>query len=88
MTTFPIIEKLGGRDAAYGKLQARGFSHSIHALRMWVKRGGIPGDAVVKLMEIAEADGVEVCAKDFVISAVKPKAKPRRKELSEQRPAA
>ena len=68
---FPIIEKLGGRDVCFDKLQARGYLKSVHAMRMWGsgRQGQIPGDAAVLLMEIAEAERVEFVADDFKFSA-------------------
>jgi hypothetical protein len=65
MSIYPIITKLGGRDSVYKKLQASGFAGSIHALRMWGVRRSIPGDAILLLMSIAEAESIETCAADF-----------------------
>ena len=69
MAEFPIIEKLGGRDAVFTKLQAdvSGKQTTADALRMWTARRAIPGDAVVRLMKIAESDGVEYTAQDFIL---------------------
>lgn len=69
MGPFPIIAKLGGRDAVFAKLQALGFRGTIHALRMWGVRRSIPGDAMVLLLRIAEDASVETCADDFLAIA-------------------
>lgn len=66
---FPIIRKLGGRQAVTEKLHARGHDIGFHALRMWVNRGTIPGDAVPHLMAIAEAERVDYGAKDFELAS-------------------
>lgn len=68
MQTFPILEKLGGLDATFDRLQARGFPIKTRdALRMWRApgRGVIPGDAAVELMQICEDEGIEYTADDF-----------------------
>ena len=69
MTDFPIINKLGGRNAAFVKLGEAGDKRdTVGALRMWVSRGVIPGDAVVTLMEIAEAEDVSFASDDFRVA--------------------
>lgn len=68
MLTFPIFDKLGGLDATFDRLKARGFPiKTKDALRMWRApgRGTIPGDAAVELMKICEAEGIEYAADDF-----------------------
>ncbi len=70
MRTFPILDKLGGLDATYARLQERGFPiKTKDALRMWRSphRGVIPGDAAVELMRICEEDGISYSAEDFEI---------------------
>ena len=72
MLTFPILEKLGGLDASFGRLQARGFPIKTRdALRMWRSptRGVIPGDAAVVLMQICDEEGIAYSAKDFELVA-------------------
>ncbi|PWC57815.1 hypothetical protein TSH7_25035 [Azospirillum sp. TSH7] len=73
MTTFPIIEKLGGRKAAHEKLRSRGYDHTIHAIRMWEARGSMPGDAVVMLLGIAEDEGTPAQSSDFMIGQMPPR---------------
>lgn len=73
MRTFPILEKLGGLDATFDHLRERGFSlQTRDALRMWrsPKRGVIPGDAAVILMQICEDKGIAYSADDFKIVEV------------------
>lgn len=65
MSLFPIIDKLGGREAVHEKLAARGFTHSVHALRMWEARKSLPGDAIVLLLKIAEDEEVETISADL-----------------------
>lgn len=73
MRTFPIIEKLGGIDAAFDRLRARGLPiDTKDALRMWRSphRGTIPGNAVVVLMQICDDEGIAYSARDFRICDV------------------
>ena len=65
MNTFPIISKLGGREATFSKLQSRGFDKGLDALRMWHSRRRIPGDAITLLMKTADEEGIEYSAADF-----------------------
>jgi plasmid stability protein len=66
MSDFPIVEKLGGRETVFAKLRARGDKRTtVGALRMWARRGSMPGDAMRRLMEIAEAAGIAYTAADF-----------------------
>lgn len=70
MQYFPIIEKLGGREAVFERLKEAG--HAIQtsdAIRMWPVRGQIPGDATRRLMEFAETDKIEYRAEDFALSS-------------------
>lgn len=68
MSTFRIIEKLGGRETAFLKIKARGFGKSLDALRMWVVRRRIPGDAITLLMAAADDESVAYDASDFHLS--------------------
>jgi plasmid stability protein len=70
MRDFPIVEKLGGRDAVLAKLRMHGDKRSsVHAIRMWSQRRGvIPGDAAQRLMAIAEAEGIAYSAADFELA--------------------
>lgn len=65
--TFPIFDKLGGKEAVYERLQSAGFARSIHALRMWEARASLPGDVVILLMMIAEELGEPIHSSDFLI---------------------
>lgn len=65
MNTFPIISKLGGREATFLKLQSLGFEKGVDALRMWHSRRRIPGDAITLLMKAADDEGLEYSAADF-----------------------
>lgn len=65
MSTFPIFEKLGGREAAFAKLKEQGFDKGSHALRMWHQRHRIPGEAITLLMRAADANGIQYTAEDF-----------------------
>jgi hypothetical protein len=67
MSEFPIIHKLGGRDAAVTALREQGLRRGLDALRMWVARGGIPGDAQRALMRAAERRGIAYTAADFEV---------------------
>jgi predicted DNA-binding protein len=59
---FPIIEKLGGREAVAkllaGKVKA-------DAVRMWHARGRIPSDAQLALMDAADRRSIRYTATDF-----------------------
>jgi predicted DNA-binding protein len=64
---FPIIEKLGGREAVAkllaGKVKA-------DAVRMWHARGRIPSAAQLALMEAADRRSIRYTATDFRPQAV------------------
>lgn len=67
--TFPIIERLGGREAALTKLKAAGHKiETVHAIRMWIARGSIPGDAQRLLMAECDRDGLTYTAADFELA--------------------
>jgi hypothetical protein len=68
MTTFPIIDKLGGRDAALDKLKAIGFEATRDQMRMWETRRRLPGDAQLALMRLADREKIEYGADDFAAS--------------------
>jgi hypothetical protein len=67
MAQFPIIAKLGGRDAVFGRLSEKGLVKTHHAMRMWGSRGRgvIPGDCARELMRMADEKGVAYTAADF-----------------------
>lgn len=67
MAEFPIIGNLGGRDAVFTHLAAKGLVKTPHAIRMWgsADRGVIPGDAARELMRWAEERGIPYTAADF-----------------------
>ena len=68
MADFKIVERLGGRQAVFDRLKAAGHDlKSTNALRMWLVRGSIPGDAQVLLMRFAAADGLAFGANDFTL---------------------
>lgn len=68
MLTFPIIEKLGGREAVFGALTRQPDGpKTIDALRMWAARGSIPGGAQRALMTEAESRGIAYTASDFEV---------------------
>ena len=79
--TFPIVSKLGGPEAALRKLGSRGHVlRTKDAIRMWLVRGRIPGDAAVALMRIAETENIPYSADDF--SLTEGDAPPRRQGRS------
>lgn len=63
--TFPIIEKLGGVQAAFELLQPG--LKTAEAIYMWRRRKSIPGDAMRILMAAAEKRGIPYTANDFEI---------------------
>lgn len=67
MVEFPIIEKLGGRDAVFAHLRDKGLVETPHAIRMWASksRGVIPGDAARELMRWADERAIRYSADDF-----------------------
>lgn len=67
MVEFPIIEKLGGREAVFAHLRERGLVETPHAIRMWGSktRGVIPGDAARELMRWADERRIRYSAEDF-----------------------
>ena len=67
---FPIIDRLGGREAVMAILCARGVEiGSVHTIRMWSapKRRQIPGSAVVALMKHCDENEISYSASDFEI---------------------
>ena len=79
MSEFPIITKLGGRDAVLALLLAKGRKRkaqndkgpalSAAAMRMWRQRGQMPSDVITLLMEIADESGLAYSADDFTYPA-------------------
>jgi predicted DNA-binding protein len=64
---FPIIEKLGGREAVAKLLAGK---VKPNAVRMWHARGRIPSEAQVALMEAADRESIRYTATDFRPRAV------------------
>jgi hypothetical protein len=69
MRTFPVIEKLGGRQQAAEIVSARGKPVTADAVRMWCQRGQIPGWARHALHQHFDEQGVAVMASDFEITS-------------------
>lgn len=65
MNEFPIIEMLGGRDAVFERLKDPCRLKTKDAIRMWAKRGNIPGSAYAALWRLAEEQGIECRPADF-----------------------
>ena len=67
MIEFPIVTKLGGRKAVFGRLKARGVISTERAIGMWSadSRGRIPGDAARELMAWADEMAIPYSADDF-----------------------
>jgi RHH-type transcriptional regulator, rel operon repressor / antitoxin RelB len=64
---FPIVEKLGGREAVAKLLAGK---VKPNAVRMWHARGRIPSDAQLVLMEAADRESIRYTATDFRPKAV------------------
>jgi hypothetical protein len=60
MDEFPIIDKLGGR-----KLVAILLGVKPNAVRMWTRRGSIPGPRQVALWDEAIRRGIHTTPDDF-----------------------
>lgn len=69
MAEFPIIDKLGGREAAAKRLAAAGLKCTKHTLRMWVARGDMSADGIRFALQVAHEDGIEYGPDDFRLSA-------------------
>lgn len=66
MVSFPVIEKLGGRDEVFELLKQAGYPiRTVDAVRMWGARGTIPGDAARLLMEACDQRRIAYQAPDF-----------------------
>lgn len=67
MAYFPIINKLGGREAVFERLSGKGLVRTRDAMRMWGSRnrGVIPGDCARELMRMADEQGIAYTAADF-----------------------
>lgn len=65
MSTFPIVAKLGGRDAVVTALPELDFPVTRDQVRMWEARRRIPGDAQIALMRLAERRRLGFSSSDF-----------------------
>lgn len=63
---FPIIKKLGGVRATFEIL--RPLLKTDEAIRMWRKRGSIPGEAMRRMMAAAEKKRIRYSAADFTLT--------------------
>lgn len=70
MAEFPIVNKLGGREAVFARLRDKGLVATLDALRMWAnpKRAVIPGDAARELMLWADEREISYSAADFQLN--------------------
>jgi hypothetical protein len=66
MANLPIIEKMGGLDAAFARLAALGWGKSKDALRMALRRGRLPGEVTALLMKACDEDDVPYSHADFI----------------------
>ena len=78
MSEFQIISRLGGRKAVYEEIRADLRLTTLRAMGMWVRRKSLPGEAIVKLMALADARGLSYGPDDFRVIETKP-APPERK---------
>lgn len=70
-TDFPIIAKLGGREAVMAILRDHGVGcKGIDTVRMWSApdRRKIPGQAIVALMKHCDAKGIPYHGEDFEVA--------------------
>lgn len=58
MKEFPIIDKLGGREAVYEHLRQTCGIKTRDALRMWRARGRIPSKPLHALIDLAADRGI------------------------------
>lgn len=65
MLTYPIIEKLGGRQAVAGLVRRRSGGVTVDTVRMWIARDSIPGYALRQMIAAAEGRGIRVDASDL-----------------------
>ena len=72
MRDFPIITKLGGRDAVFEYLRDKGLVQTKRAIGMWSAdgRGTIPGDSARELLLWAEARNIPHEASDLVLGEI------------------
>jgi len=66
---FPIIVKLGGRDAVFAELKEMKVVTTPDALRMAVTRRTMSGDLTRALMALADAKSLRYDASDFEVAA-------------------
>ena len=67
---FPIIIRLGGREAVISILREQGLDYgTLDAVRMWSapSRRRIPGDAMRGLMKHCEGAGISYTSDDFAL---------------------
>ena len=66
---FPIIVKLGGRDAVFADLKKMKVVNTPDALRMAATRGAMSGDLTRALMSLADERSLRYDASDFEVKA-------------------
>jgi hypothetical protein len=62
---FPILEKLGGRDAVYDYLRETAGIRTKATIIMWHQRGLIPPGQRLNLMQMADNKGISYDRRDF-----------------------
>lgn len=65
---FPIITKLGGRDAVYEHLRQVAGITTKATIRMWHQRRAIPPRQRLHLMELADSKGLSYVGSDFQLT--------------------
>lgn len=72
---FPIVKKLGGRDAVAEILRGRGISYKsgYYAVYQWTRRKQISVRAVLALQAHCDENGIDYETSDFLIPATEQK---------------
>lgn len=70
MKSFGIVEKLGGRAKVVKVLALADQEITLDGVRMWSKRGQIPGAAVRILMAEAERRRMRIRSTDLILIEV------------------
>lgn len=63
---FPIMDKIGGPQRTLDVVKHKTNVRILKALEGWGRRGQIPGNAMVVMMEHCDTLGIRYSAKDFM----------------------
>lgn len=65
-----LVRHFGGPTALQAELAKRGHTISVKGINMWVTRGAVSSEWLVRLAEIADAEGRQFRLQDFAAGSV------------------